>query len=290
MNWTVNCTSKKFEIKIEIEGINRCNLFNALYSINEEMISDVINDAFDAVSITPRGVFNLENLELEMCSFVRGYLTGLYQDEVFTCINIADERDVEKISILDVLLWGLRDEEYNACGGFYPRLASYIDRSLEKYVATGTWHIGLHGENEGVIYDVSNWPDPVWDNGRTKWIKNGKELYPYIWFGPEGVFDYEIRKWSVWSGIVNEVGSLKEYEQNSALVFSANILVDNFLERVITDFNYDFETWFGAECGYVIPDVDEIARECPIPLYGCTDEKEYIKKIDEFYVNIKQRS
>lgn len=122
-------------------------------------------------------------------------------------------------------------------GEFDATISSYVESSLRKFVAASSWHLGYYHQS-GKYIEVKSLADynAVIDKS-----------CPALWFGMEG--DKPIDKWSI---IVGKEHCFEDIDQWY------------LLEYLVDDCNDCFATWYLAECGNWLPDMEAILAECPI--------------------------
>lgn len=122
---------------------------------------------------------------------------------------------------------------------FGTEIGRYIEASLIHFCESSKWHLGYQNK-DGSFSEVINIDEYTLINDRSS---------PIMWFGPDR--EEPLDKWSI------VVGKEHGFEW-----------VDQWylLEYLVDDCNDCFATWYLAECGYWLPDKEEILKECPIEI------------------------
>lgn len=146
-------------------------------------------------------------------------------------------RGCYSIPVADVFVEVL--ENNTECGEFDAVIGKYIESSLIKFVKSSSWHLGYQNL-DGSTSEITN---------IVECTAVVEKSCPILWFGPNG--EEPIDKWSITVG--------KEH---------GFVWVDQWclLEYLIEDCNDCFSTWYLAECGYFLPDMEAILTECPVEI------------------------
>ena len=148
-------------------------------------------------------------------------------------------------------------ENNTECGEFDATISRYIESSLLKFVEAGSWHLGFNNPAEKCI-EVNSLADytAVLDKSQ-----------PILWFGMDG--DEPIDKWSIVAGKEHGFGWYDHWD---------------LLEYLVDDCNDCFATWYVAECGNWLPDMEEILAACPIIIDDDDDADSISKKILSYFI------
>ena len=151
-------------------------------------------------------------------------------------------------------------ENNTECGEFDATISRYIESSLLKFVEASSWHLGFNNP-AGKCIEVNSLADytAVLDKS-----------HPILWFGLDG--DEPIDKWSI---IIGKEHGFEWIDQWY------------LLEYLVDDCNDCFATWYLAECGNWLPDMEEILAECPIAIDDGDDVDSINEKMLSYFIAVQ---
>ena len=244
----VKCPEEKDESQL------RSELHDWIFGIVQEQNDYLIFDAIDSYSPPKHGYYNLTQLTEEMYSAAREFLEKESSGVRISAkpVNIRDslaedakQYDFSLSRIFDEII---EERSIDECAS--SDAGSIIEKSLLYFEKNSCWQYGLKRDGE-IILDPSQWPCPTICNDDVKWIKNGRELFPIIWFGLRN--EPPLHRWSLCQSTTAD-----------DIDFWFKDIWDYQLEMLGEDFDQIFLVWYLYECGYASIDIDEIRNNCPI--------------------------
>lgn len=159
---------------------------------------------------------------------------------------------------------------------------------MRNFLIQGRWHYGLISDDGIIIEKREEWPSyPKQSDGSIRWIKDGKECYPIIWFGIDG--QKPIECWTLYNR--KNIRSTKVYFGGNGTKKNQEVWKHFwFCEFWAMDWNilwnYDEAaiTWAFCECGMDEP-IDEFCKvksECPIELVQDDSTEEILAKVRDY--------
>ena len=112
------------------------------------------------------------------------------------------------------------------------------------------------------------------ENDQIVWEKDGIEYEPILWFGDS---DIPEEPWMISTSMSEE-----------KLGFWFEVEPWFILESIIEDCDDIFLTWYIAECGLGVPDIESIREKCPIVFDETCTMDEIALKMYEFFKGIKE--
>ena len=146
-------------------------------------------------------------------------------------------RKAEALPVADLFLEVLEDN--TEFSGFDATIGRYIESSLFKFLNDSKWHFGYKNK-DGSYSEIQSALD--YDAIEDK-------SSPILWFGLDG--EAIIEKWSIEPGKEHGFKWIDQWY---------------LLEYLIDDCTDCFATWYLAECGYDLPDMENILAGCAIQI------------------------
>ena len=247
-------------------------LLDSVQDLVEDHFIKIIDNAMEQFEVVPCGEFNWEHIIEKMQSEARAYVRKaaksihVYADECDSNGNVikTSELDVE-----DHLLKSVDrrcEDENSACAS-----GRYIQNSLFKFAERSQWQFGLMNDG-AILYDPVDWPKPLQNNGVIIWGNGEKILQPIMWYGLPNQKPYK-----AWIAV--------PFDEEKGSIWFANDEW-NTLGYVVDDADDYFLTWYFPECGYEIPDIDEIKEACPVHWDKNDTKADLSNKISQHMINV----
>ena len=265
----VKCPEEKDESQL------RSELHDWIFRIVQEQNDYLIFDAIDSYSPPKHGYYNLTQLTEEMYSAAKRFLEK-ESSGVHISAKLVNNRDslAEDAKQYDFSLSRIFDEiidERSIDECVSSDAGSIIEKSLLYFEKNSCWQYGLIRDTE-ILCNPSQWPRPTICDNEVKWIENGRELLPIIWFGLLG--ESPLPRWSLCqSTTANDID------------FWFKDIWDYQLEMLGDDFDQIFLVWYLYECGYASMDIDEIRKKCPILLEKAMTPHTLKDRITTFFLS-----
>lgn len=273
------CTIKMFApyyAQKIVTDLDEISFENVIELIRDNWGYEILSDIIAQYKIEPTGYFeDIHVVGADLYDFVEQEIEKAERVVAICEAEDGSLPDVEPIefSIKQLLLEML--EERNMDENFFVDTGKIIEDSLYSFVKSSFWHFGLIlPNNRGVIEDVAQWPSPVEVGERISFWKNGQELLPIIWFGPEG--QAPLRRWTI---------SPNDDEKTMRFWYDIN----DVMENLQGDPDQNFLLWYLYECGHYSPAIDDILASCPVMFCETDMKKQIEEKIYRFFLSKTKR-
>lgn len=159
--------------------------------------------------------------------------------------------------------------------------ARAIESSIQEFVRLGKWNRGLRSVNGEIITDIEKWPEPA--STEAPWTLELNGFEPIIWFGPSN--SAPLDSWSITPKLYHN----SDGEQAKLEIWFEVDSYTKWVETVSNSEDGAFLTWAIYECGFEIPDRDDVVRTCPIPLAENMEAEELKKKVNQYFLSLKAK-
>lgn len=146
-------------------------------------------------------------------------------------------------------------EESSADESYCVNTGAVVEDSLYRFIKSSTWHWGLLCTGGGVITEMTpNFSASIEITEQFHFYHNGIELFPILWYGPEG--QSPIPRWTI--------SPLDTVEKIHFWFKTEN---HEIMENLQDDPDQMFLVWYIYECGRWYPDLEDILQKCPVPFF-----------------------
>ena len=276
----IECHDEKHDIYVEINKTIKIkgSIANAAEWIASDTIQDWYqNDFWDAIELYPHpinGRLKFSDIEENIYDFMRKYIIQISSgvNVILKELNEAGETmDSTRVALSTMLLQMIEGRE--SCEQKYCDVGKVVEKTIDGFVKNGTWHYGFRSKL-GIITEKEFWPLANNENDQIVWEKDGIEYEPILWFGDS---DIPEEPWMISTSMSEEkLGCWFEVEPWF------------ILESIIEDCDDIFLTWYIAECGLGVPDIESIREKCPIVFDETCTMDEISLKMYEFFKGIKE--
>lgn len=234
-------------------------------SLREYLLDSQVEVFYDELdSVYPKGKSNGDPSYHEaygqFVNETKANIQKKYSDSHIQLIAKCTNGSVKGRYLLPIADLFLRVLENNTeCGEFDSTIGQYVEGSLIQFVESSKWHFGYRHEG-GNFFEITNLEEYTLTDDKS---------CPILWFGPDN--QGPIDKWVIEPG--------KEH---------GFIWIDQWylLEYLVDDCNDCFATWYLAECGYWLPDMEEILKECPIEVSESDTAESVNQKFQKYLLTI----
>lgn len=216
---------------------------------------DDLNEVYNLIDTKYKGifvkVFNEEGVEVACYE-----LTSLYKDYAYN--NSIEENG-------DIIVCSLWSDQ------------------LENFIEGAEWRVALESSDGILLADVEDWPNPIIENLEIRWIKDGVEYKPKLWYG---ISDTQIS--DIWVLQNDKLPALVPVEHGLGS-YGGQLRIKGL------EINYGemFEgngSWFFGACGNSGADFNKVIDRCPIVLLDIYKFKNGFKQLGEYCCNLKKES
>ena len=237
-----------------------------------DYLHDYVSDTHSDLTPIAQGSFDLDVVDRTVFQKATDNLQAFKEKANLTiteydgCGKIIATKEISFFPILQkVLTRHYEDSGWDGCVSFY------IENCLMAFEEQGRWHYGLQTPCGSIEENVSEWPAPHTDNGHCRWITDGVELQPIIWFGLDN--QAPDPKWILW----NYTHSIDD------IWFSDSDW--DAMENLIENVNNGFLIWYTAEVACFGPDMKSVLSECSVDVNSEDSVQEITDKIETFFLS-----
>jgi len=207
---------------------------------------------------------------------INAIIEDVYRDSHVDVLNDNDEV-VASYSLLD--LYKVIIADYLASENGDIEICHLWSAQLENYINLSRWQVALKSNDGGILYESKDWPMPS-KREECKWIRNGQEYTPIMWFGPVG--DEILEEWVVQNEGIAAIVS----EEDGMGSYGGQMRIQGY-EINYLHFFEDNGSWYFGACGEAGADFHKVVESCPIDLLSIYTNKNGNELVLKYFLKLQ---